>query len=121
MDQIAPENLWEFATPDNPALANNPPKDQVKLNANDVIEYEGVGIVSTTDVANKKQLRAINMARSICAMVAFGANQRHTAFQLTNSLVFLVCGVTKRVNSYLNYLGLCSSQKTAHLALKSLG
>ncbi|PLW11106.1 hypothetical protein PCASD_25057 [Puccinia coronata f. sp. avenae] len=121
MDQIAPENLWEFATPDNPALADNPPKDRVELNANDVIEYEGVGIVSTTDVADKKKLRAINMARSICAMVAFGANRRHNAFQLTNSLVFLACGVTKRVNSYLNYLGLCSSRKTAHLALKSLG
>ncbi|PLW21658.1 hypothetical protein PCANC_03213 [Puccinia coronata f. sp. avenae] len=105
MDQIAPENLWEFATPDNPALADNPPKDRVKLNANDVIEYEGVKI----------------MARSICAMVAFGANRRHNAFQLTNSLVFLACGVTERVNSYLNYLGLCSSRKTAHLALKSLG
>jgi hypothetical protein len=36
-------------------------------------------------------------------------------------LIFLASGVTERVNTYLNYIGLSSSRKTAHLALKSLG
>jgi hypothetical protein len=54
-------------------------------------------------------------------MVAFGANQRHNGLQLSNSLIFISCGVSKRVNAYLNYLGLCSSRKTAHIALSLLG
>ncbi|PLW12025.1 hypothetical protein PCANC_20437, partial [Puccinia coronata f. sp. avenae] len=42
-------------------------------------------------------------------------------FQLSNSLVFIASGVSERVNAYLNYIGLCSSRKTAHAGLNLLG
>ncbi|KAH9447416.1 hypothetical protein Pst134EA_029455 [Puccinia striiformis f. sp. tritici] len=54
-------------------------------------------------------------------MVAFGANRRHNAVQLSNSLIFLAAGVTERVSAYLNYVGISSSRRTAHAALKTLG
>ncbi|OAV85638.1 hypothetical protein PTTG_03897, partial [Puccinia triticina 1-1 BBBD Race 1] len=61
------------------------------------------------------------MARTICAMVSFGCNRRQNAFQISNSLIFIATGVSERVNTYLNYLGLTSWRKTAHIALSSLG
>ena len=54
-------------------------------------------------------------------MVAFAANRRHNGLQLANSLIFLASGVTERVSTYLNYIGLSSSRRTAHSALKALG
>ncbi|KAA1083207.1 hypothetical protein PGTUg99_004790 [Puccinia graminis f. sp. tritici] len=63
----------------------------------------------------------VQMARTICAMVAFGGNRRHNGFQLCNSLIFLAAGVTERVSSYLNHIGISSSRRTAHAALASLG
>jgi hypothetical protein len=63
----------------------------------------------------------VKIARTTCAMVAHAANCRHNALQLSNSPIFLAAGVTKRVSVYLNHIGLCSSQKTAHAALQSLG
>ncbi|KAA1073663.1 hypothetical protein PGT21_021311 [Puccinia graminis f. sp. tritici] len=53
-------------------------------------------------------------------MVAFVKNQRNNGHQLTNSLTFLACGVTDRVNLFLNYVGLSSSRKTTHHALNKL-
>ncbi|KAA1136483.1 hypothetical protein PGTUg99_033452 [Puccinia graminis f. sp. tritici] len=53
-------------------------------------------------------------------MVAFVKNRRNNGHQLANSLTFLACGVTDRVNLFLNYVGLSSSRKTAHHALNKL-
>lgn len=54
-------------------------------------------------------------------MLAFGCNRRNNGFQLENSLNFLACGVSDRVNSYLHYIGLTSSRQTANRAMKTLG
>jgi hypothetical protein len=69
------------------------------------------------DRANRAQV----LASTICSMVAFGANRQDNALQIQNSVVFLACGVTERVNTYLNYIGLASSRRTAHRAISSLG
>jgi hypothetical protein len=53
-------------------------------------------------------------------MVSFAHNRRHNALQLNNSVRLTACGVSERVQEYLNYLGLSSSQKTALSALRSL-
>jgi hypothetical protein len=66
-------------------------------------------------------LSYIKIARTTCAMVFFACNQRQNGFQLSNSLVFIASGVSKRVNAYLNFIGLCSSRKTAHAGLNLLG
>ncbi|POW07635.1 hypothetical protein PSHT_09895 [Puccinia striiformis] len=65
--------------------------------------------------------RVIMTAKTICSMVAFVYNRRNNGHQLANSLTFLACGVSDRVNQFLNYIGLSSSRKTAHQALKRLG
>ncbi|KAA1114047.1 hypothetical protein PGTUg99_011318 [Puccinia graminis f. sp. tritici] len=69
----------------------------------------------------RRVMRAETIARTVCSMVAFGGNRRHNGFQLSNSLVFLAAGVTERVSTYLNHIGLSSSRRTAHAALKTLG
>jgi hypothetical protein len=45
----------------------------------------------------------------------------HNGLQISNALTFLPCGVTERVNKYLQQIGLTSSRKTALSALKTLG
>ncbi|KAH9458558.1 hypothetical protein MJO28_005620 [Puccinia striiformis f. sp. tritici] len=69
----------------------------------------------------RKQRRSCEASRTICAMIAFGENRRNNAMQISNSLTFLACGVTERVNNYLHYIGLTSARDTAHVALKALG
>ncbi|POW07744.1 hypothetical protein PSHT_09822 [Puccinia striiformis] len=96
-------------------------KEPFNLTESDINQYEGVFLAKSPNPAIRKRLRMETMARTICAMVAFGVNRRNNAFQLSNSLVFIASGVTERVNRYLNYIGLTSSRKTAHLALKTLG
>ncbi|KAA1078862.1 hypothetical protein PGTUg99_010718 [Puccinia graminis f. sp. tritici] len=61
-----------------------------------------------------------DVAKTICSIVAFVANRRNNGDQLANSLTFLACGVSDRVNIFLNYIGLTSSRKTAHRALNYL-
>ncbi|KAH9470516.1 hypothetical protein Pst134EA_007768 [Puccinia striiformis f. sp. tritici] len=69
------------------------------------------------DQANRPHV----IAATICSIVAFSANRRDNALQIQNAVVSLACGVTERVSTYLNYIGLASSRKTAHRAISSLG
>ncbi|PLW13822.1 hypothetical protein PCANC_19397 [Puccinia coronata f. sp. avenae] len=64
--------------------------------------------------------RAYMVAKTVCSMVAYVANRRNNGPQLANSVTFLACGVTDQVNTFLQYIGLSSSRKTAHLALNYL-
>ncbi|KNF01226.1 hypothetical protein PSTG_05583 [Puccinia striiformis f. sp. tritici PST-78] len=61
------------------------------------------------------------ISATICAMVVFGTNRRDNALQIQNAVVLLACGVTERVNMFLNYIGLSSSRRTAHRAIQALG
>lgn len=54
-------------------------------------------------------------------MISFASNRRINALQLQNSLAFVACGVSERVNDYLHFLGLTSSRETALRAMDSLG
>ncbi|PLW32099.1 hypothetical protein PCANC_22796 [Puccinia coronata f. sp. avenae] len=111
-------NTWvsseatEVEPPLQPDGPNPPPKDCPVLLESDINELKGGFLSRSPDP---------KMAQTICSMVAFGANQRHNSFQLGNSLIFITCGVSERGNAYLNYIGLCSSRKTAHVALSTLG
>ncbi|KAA1113943.1 hypothetical protein PGTUg99_020757 [Puccinia graminis f. sp. tritici] len=69
---------------------------------------------------NKRETRAKSTAKTICAMVAFGENRRANSMQLWNSVIFVACGVTERINSYLHYIGLTMSRKTGLSALVRL-
>lgn len=53
-------------------------------------------------------------------MVAFACNRRHNALQLQNAITFVACGVSDRVNDYLNSIGLTSSRATALEAFDTL-
>lgn len=57
---------------------------------------------------------------TVCSMVAFSCNRRHNALQLHNSLTFVACGVSDRVNDYLNSIGLSSGRHTASRAFDTL-
>ncbi|PLW12232.1 hypothetical protein PCANC_18803 [Puccinia coronata f. sp. avenae] len=109
-----------------PNIPNDPgtthtAKDRFVASEADVNEIEGGFYLKSKDQQVRRKVRVETVAQTICAMVAFSTNRRHNGFQLSNSLLFLASGVTERVSSYLNYIGLCSSRKTAHLALNTLG
>ncbi|EFP80005.1 uncharacterized protein PGTG_05230 [Puccinia graminis f. sp. tritici CRL 75-36-700-3] len=110
--------------------AADSPADPVEDNSDDegvddpsdgLVDYDGSVLKKSNDRGIRRANRVKTMARTICAMVAFGGNRRHNGFQLSNALLFLAGGVTERVSAYLNYIGISSSRRTAHAALRSLG
>lgn len=58
---------------------------------------------------------------TVLAMIEFACNRRFNGTQLQNSLAFVACGVSDRMNAYLNFIGLTSSRKTALKAMDTLG
>ncbi|PLW10494.1 hypothetical protein PCANC_23820 [Puccinia coronata f. sp. avenae] len=108
-------NIDPLATPDPNA------RIPISLSEDNVMEIENNISHPSTDPKMRKQKQNKDMARTICSMVAYGQNRRHNGLQLTNGSLFIACGVTERVNKYLNYVGLSCSRKTAHLGLASLG
>lgn len=54
-------------------------------------------------------------------MVANVCNRRVNALQVENGLTFLACGVSERVNAYLNYIGISVNRRTAIHALEHIG
>jgi hypothetical protein len=76
--------------------------------------------ISNLNMSNKKNDLIWQTALTITSMVAFVCNRRNNGKQLANSITLLACGVTDRVNTFLQYIGLSSSRQTAHNALKRL-
>ncbi|KAA1071522.1 hypothetical protein PGT21_010465 [Puccinia graminis f. sp. tritici] len=105
---------------DNPLKEKNP-KIPLDLNEDDVMAVDADILRPSPDPAIRKETQNQDMARTICSMVVFGCNRRNNGMQLTNGLLFIACGVTERVNKYLNYVGLSCSRKTAHIGLATLG
>ncbi|PLW49187.1 hypothetical protein PCASD_03036 [Puccinia coronata f. sp. avenae] len=56
----------------------------------------------------------------ICAMIAFARNCRNNGLQLHHAVQLFACGITERVQEYMNYIGLSASRSTAIAALKTL-
>ncbi|KAA1064833.1 hypothetical protein PGT21_016196 [Puccinia graminis f. sp. tritici] len=105
-------------------LPSDCPRDPLEDNSDqsdNLVDYDGSVMKKSKDPATRRVIRVQTVARTVCAMVAFGCNRRHNGFQLSNALLFLAGGVTERVSTYLNYIGISSSRRTAHAALKSLG
>ncbi|OAV94632.1 hypothetical protein, variant, partial [Puccinia triticina 1-1 BBBD Race 1] len=69
----------------------------------------------------KRNKRCHSVATTICSAVSFISNRRRNGLQLANAVVMLACGVSERVGSYLHYIGLSASRKSAQRALQSLG
>ncbi|POW02062.1 hypothetical protein PSTT_12058 [Puccinia striiformis] len=84
------------------------------------LAWDGYVLASSGATSNDKLARATHMATVACSMFAFAQNRRANGLQLTNSVRFLACGVSKTVNEYTHHLGLCSSRKTDIQALQSL-
>ncbi|OAV92052.1 hypothetical protein PTTG_09885, partial [Puccinia triticina 1-1 BBBD Race 1] len=71
--------------------------------------------------AAAKIQRAHVIAKTICSMLTYTSNRRKNAMQLENAITFVACGISDRVNKYLNFIGLSSCRQTAHSALRTLG
>ncbi|KAI7947269.1 hypothetical protein MJO28_009177 [Puccinia striiformis f. sp. tritici] len=76
--------------------------------------------LGATESPSRMAKRCQSVATTICSMVSFICNRRRNGLQISNAVVMLACGVSERVSSYLHYIGLSSSRKTAHAALNSL-
>ncbi|KAA1124198.1 hypothetical protein PGTUg99_005135 [Puccinia graminis f. sp. tritici] len=61
-----------------------------------LVDYEGSVLKKSKDPTVQRAICVQTVAGTICAMVAFGGNQRHNGFQLSNVLLFLAGGVTER-------------------------
>ncbi|KAA1139258.1 hypothetical protein PGTUg99_037582 [Puccinia graminis f. sp. tritici] len=101
----------------------NDSDDNEQIPAEDFEDYHGdeSAVAFDRSASFDPRQRAYTTAKTACSMVAFVLNRRNNGHQLANSLTFLACGVTDRVNSFLHYIGLTSSRKTAHRALNQLG
>ncbi|POW23086.1 hypothetical protein PSHT_00587 [Puccinia striiformis] len=82
--------------------------------------YGEVAFVKLLTGKEQAFARCSRVATTICSIVAFSLNRRDNSLQLLNSVRFYACGVSERLQEYLNHLGLCSSRKTAMSSLKTL-
>ncbi|EGG03719.1 uncharacterized protein MELLADRAFT_109060 [Melampsora larici-populina 98AG31] len=78
-----------------------------------VQSWDGYVFRKSKDQAQNIKNRSTSVTRTICSMVANVCNRRVNALQVENGLTMLACGVSERVNAYLQY--------TAIHALEHLG
>ncbi|KAH9460717.1 hypothetical protein Pst134EB_008878 [Puccinia striiformis f. sp. tritici] len=83
-------------------------------------EVAGDSYEDTSSPLDRYNERAKRVVTTVCSMLAFARNRRSNALQLHNSVQFFSCGISERVQEYMNYIGLCSSRSTAMAALKTL-
>ncbi|PLW54244.1 hypothetical protein PCANC_05205 [Puccinia coronata f. sp. avenae] len=86
----------------------------------DAANINVLGYEQPSDLRIQATLRFRRIVSTVCAMMSYAANRRCNAFQLTNSVRLLACGISERGHEYLNHVGLCSSRWTALAAMKSL-
>ncbi|EGG00555.1 uncharacterized protein MELLADRAFT_67766 [Melampsora larici-populina 98AG31] len=86
-----------------------------------VENWEGYVYRKSKDHSENVNTRHKSVARTICNVVANICNRRVNALQVENGLTMLACGVSERVNAYLNYIGLAVNRKTAIRALRHIG
>ncbi|PLW53140.1 hypothetical protein PCANC_11349 [Puccinia coronata f. sp. avenae] len=96
------------------------PDPQVEDDEEHLLEGEGITYIKEKDHLKLAAHRAHCVAITTCSMISFVRNRRHNSLQLQNSIRFLACGVSERMNEYLHFLGLTSSRQTAISALRSL-
>ncbi|KAI7955717.1 hypothetical protein MJO29_007116 [Puccinia striiformis f. sp. tritici] len=105
-------------------LTNNPSSNEDDVNFSDAASNTDSELdedLVTVQSAASRTKRCQSVATTICSMITFICNRRRNGLQLANTVAMLACGVSERVSSYLHYVGLSSSRKTAHSALESLG
>ncbi|KAH9452870.1 hypothetical protein Pst134EB_016821 [Puccinia striiformis f. sp. tritici] len=83
-------------------------------------EMDGIAYELAHNPQDRYNHRAKRIVTTICSMVGFARNRRANALQLHNSVRFFACGISERVQEYMNYLGLCSSRSTGMSALNTL-
>lgn len=58
---------------------------------------------------------------TLLSMIAFVCNRCCNGMQIQNLIAFIACGVSKRVNDHLHFLGLTTSRQTGLKAMDTLG
>ncbi|POW01076.1 hypothetical protein PSHT_12688 [Puccinia striiformis] len=86
----------------------------------DLMEREGFEYARSKNTTSSRHSRYKRIAFSVCGMLSFAKNRRHNVLQVENSIRFLACGMSERVNEYLHHLGLTSSRQTAIDSLRTL-
>ncbi|KAH9822991.1 hypothetical protein DFH28DRAFT_1118339 [Melampsora americana] len=65
------------------------------------------------DRVESAKTRLKTIAATMTHMLAFACNRRCNALQVENTITLLACGVSERVNQYLQQIGLSASRKSA--------
>ncbi|KAA1105015.1 hypothetical protein PGTUg99_007034 [Puccinia graminis f. sp. tritici] len=118
VDGTVPQDVISVRASMDTSDPNNPDEfSEDELEFGDIKSLESVQKKSRLE---KRQDQIHAVASRVCSIIQFVANQRVNGLQLLNSVVFLACGLSERMNSYLHFLGLTSSRKTAQVALTSL-
>ncbi|KAI7943747.1 hypothetical protein MJO28_011275 [Puccinia striiformis f. sp. tritici] len=86
----------------------------------DLMEREGFEYARSKNTTSSRHSRYKRIAFSVCGMLSFAKNRRHNVLQVENSIRFLACGMSERVNEYLHHVGLTSSRQTAIDSLRTL-
>ncbi|KAH9808174.1 hypothetical protein DFH28DRAFT_1196946 [Melampsora americana] len=66
-------------------------------------------------------LEFFGLPATLLSMIAFACNQCCNGMQIQNSIAFIACGVSERVNDHLHFLGLTTSRQTGLKAMDTLG
>ncbi|KAH9808413.1 hypothetical protein DFH28DRAFT_909895 [Melampsora americana] len=90
-------------------------EDLEEVAMNPVDDSKGVKFFESTTIMGKsnqrlEEHRMKKLPIMLCSMLAFACNRRHCGLQLQNSIMFLACAVTQKVNDYLHFLGLTLSR-----------
>ncbi|KAI7934321.1 hypothetical protein MJO28_017167 [Puccinia striiformis f. sp. tritici] len=103
-----------------PTEAAAPQSGSIEALEEELMEREGFRYTRGKNGSTSRRRRYERIAYVICAMLSFAKNRRHNAFQLENSIRFLACGMSERLNEYFHHLGLTSSRQTAIESLRTL-
>lgn len=118
-DDESLDNL-DVTAPDDPDVRDLGPSTLGEDNEY-IQSWDGYVFKKSRDPIQNIKTRSTSVTRTICSMVANICNRRVNPLQVENGLTMLACGVSERVNAYLQYMGLSVSRKTAIRALEHLG
>ncbi|KAI7949862.1 hypothetical protein MJO28_008683 [Puccinia striiformis f. sp. tritici] len=100
--------------------ASSTPLSPIEALEEELMQREGFRYARGDNGSNSQKHRYERIAYTVCSMLSFAKNRRHNVFQLENSIRFLACGMSERVNEYFHHLGLTSSRQTAIDSLRTL-
>ncbi|KAH9808463.1 hypothetical protein DFH28DRAFT_1195874 [Melampsora americana] len=119
-DSVGPEKRANLAALDESMEARSN-EDNIDNDQSTVEALEGISHSVELEPDQLDGQRLEQIAVIVLAMISFACNRRFNGVQIQNSLAFVACGISQRMNDFLGFIGLTSSGNTALKVMDSLG